>query len=132
MENIHVAIRLRPLNEKERQRKEEIIWSIHSPNQIAIQPKLLPELTSNLQQQKQAQQPVHTQAQQQKQNIYSYDYSFSQLESNQQVYEKSVKKIVMSSLNGINGSIFMYGQSGSGKTYTMMGYDKMLKLQQQQ
>ena len=30
----------------------------------------------------------------------------------------------MSSLNGINGSVFMYGQSGAGKTYTMMGYDK--------
>ena len=27
----------------------------------------------------------------------------------------------MSSLNGINGTIFMYGQTGAGKTYTMLG-----------
>ena len=27
----------------------------------------------------------------------------------------------MSSLDGINGTIFMYGQTGAGKTFTMMG-----------
>lgn len=27
----------------------------------------------------------------------------------------------MSSLNGINGTIFMYGQTGAGKTFTMLG-----------
>ena len=27
----------------------------------------------------------------------------------------------MSALNGINGTIFMYGQTGAGKTYTMLG-----------
>ena len=27
----------------------------------------------------------------------------------------------MSSLNGINGTVFMYGQTGAGKTYTMLG-----------
>jgi hypothetical protein len=28
---------------------------------------------------------------------------------------------VLSSLEGINGTIFMYGQTGAGKTYTMLG-----------
>jgi len=27
----------------------------------------------------------------------------------------------MSSLKGINGTIFMYGQTGAGKTFTMLG-----------
>jgi chromosomal replication initiation ATPase DnaA len=27
----------------------------------------------------------------------------------------------MSSLQGINGTIFMYGQTGAGKTHTMLG-----------
>ena len=37
------------------------------------------------------------------------------------MYEESCKDIVLSSLNGINGTIFMYGQTGAGKTYTMLG-----------
>jgi len=27
----------------------------------------------------------------------------------------------MSALNGINGTIFMYGQTGAGKTFSMLG-----------
>lgn len=27
----------------------------------------------------------------------------------------------MNALEGINGTIFMYGQTGAGKTYTMLG-----------
>lgn len=32
-----------------------------------------------------------------------------------------IKRIALSSLQGINGTVFMYGQTGSGKTFTMMG-----------
>lgn len=35
-----------------------------------------------------------------------------------------VKRIALSSLNGINGTVFMYGQTGSGKTYTMLGRER--------
>lgn len=27
----------------------------------------------------------------------------------------------MSALDGLNGTVFVYGQTGTGKTYTMMG-----------
>ena len=40
---------------------------------------------------------------------------------NEEVYGESTKEIILSSLNGINGTIFMYGQTGAGKTYTMLG-----------
>jgi len=30
-------------------------------------------------------------------------------------------------LNGFNGTIFAYGQSGSGKTYTMLGPDSVVE-----
>ena len=29
--------------------------------------------------------------------------------------------MALSSLQGINGTIFMYGQTGAGKTYSMIG-----------
>ena len=32
----------------------------------------------------------------------------------------------MSSLEGINGTVFMYGQTGAGKTFTMLGNDGMM------
>jgi hypothetical protein len=39
-----------------------------------------------------------------------------------EVYERSsIRNIVLSSLEGINGTLFMYGQTGAGKTYTMLG-----------
>jgi len=35
-----------------------------------------------------------------------------------------VKRIALSSLNGINGTVFVYGQTGSGKTYSMLGRER--------
>jgi chromosomal replication initiation ATPase DnaA len=32
----------------------------------------------------------------------------------------------MSSLEGINGTVFMYGQTGAGKTFTMLGNGGMM------
>ena len=40
---------------------------------------------------------------------------------NADVYTNSCQEIVLSALEGINGTIFMYGQTGAGKTYTMLG-----------
>jgi hypothetical protein len=40
---------------------------------------------------------------------------------NADVYAASCQDIVLSALHGINGTIFMYGQTGAGKTYTMLG-----------
>ncbi len=37
-----------------------------------------------------------------------------------------MRAIVMSSLEGINGTVFMYGQTGAGKTFTMLGNDGMM------
>jgi Kinesin motor domain len=50
------------------------------------------------------------------------DGCFNTWDTNQEVYERSsVRNIVLSSLEGINGTVFMYGQTGAGKTYTMLG-----------
>ncbi|RYR57234.1 hypothetical protein Ahy_A05g022969 isoform C [Arachis hypogaea] len=37
------------------------------------------------------------------------------------VYEEGVKNVALSALMGINATIFAYGQTSSGKTYTMRG-----------
>ena len=43
--------------------------------------------------------------------------------SQEKAYNLAAKDTVTSLLNGYNGTIFMYGQSGSGKTFTMLGPD---------
>ena len=40
-----------------------------------------------------------------------------------EVYEFAGKPVVESVLQGFNGTIFAYGQTSSGKTYTMQGPD---------
>lgn len=42
-----------------------------------------------------------------------------------------MKKIVLSSLQGINGTVLMYGQTGSGKTFTMTGPSEERELPQE-
>ena len=39
------------------------------------------------------------------------------------VYEQTVRPLVDSVLEGFNGTIFAYGQTGTGKTFTMEGND---------
>jgi len=41
--------------------------------------------------------------------------------STKEVYEEGVREVVLSVVSGINSSIFAYGQTSSGKTYTMTG-----------
>uniref|UniRef100_A0A453LE25 Kinesin motor domain-containing protein n=1 Tax=Aegilops tauschii subsp. strangulata TaxID=200361 RepID=A0A453LE25_AEGTS len=41
--------------------------------------------------------------------------------STRQVYDEGAKEVALSVLSGINSSIFAYGQTSSGKTYTMLG-----------
>ena len=43
------------------------------------------------------------------------------------MYEKVAKKTVVDFTEGYNGTIFAYGQSGSGKTYSMLGPDSVFE-----
>ncbi|KAL0969770.1 hypothetical protein UPYG_G00232080 [Umbra pygmaea] len=46
-----------------------------------------------------------------------YDYESKQCD----IYDDTVRPLVDSVLQGFNGTIFAYGQTGTGKTYTMLG-----------
>jgi len=54
-------------------------------------------------------------------NFFTYDKTFGEDCSTATVYEKVAKNIVQSVCTGLNGTIFAYGQTSSGKTYTMQG-----------
>ncbi|NXA22284.1 CENPE protein, partial [Ibidorhyncha struthersii] len=53
--------------------------------------------------------------------VFNYDRVFHSSDNTQQLYEGVAVPIIQSAVQGYNGTIFAYGQTASGKTYTMMG-----------
>uniref|UniRef100_A0A5F8GEU8 Centromere-associated protein E n=1 Tax=Monodelphis domestica TaxID=13616 RepID=A0A5F8GEU8_MONDO len=52
---------------------------------------------------------------------FSFDRVFHSNETTEKVFEEIAVPIIRSAIQGYNGTIFAYGQTASGKTYTMMG-----------
>ena len=53
---------------------------------------------------------------------FSFDHVFDMDATQLEVYEKTAKPAVNSILEGYNSTIFAYGQTGTGKTFTMEGF----------
>lgn len=52
---------------------------------------------------------------------FSYDFVFAPDSLQSLIYEQSAFSLVDNVLDGYNGTIFAYGQTGCGKTHTMIG-----------
>ncbi|KAL6494308.1 Kinesin-like protein nack1 [Orobanche gracilis] len=100
-EKIVVTVRLRPLNKREQSSKDQIAWDCTDDQTIAY--RLNPH--------DRAAQPTS----------YVFDKVFGPDCSTESVYEDGVRTVALSALMGINATIFAYGQTSSGKTYTMRG-----------
>ncbi|XP_078443124.1 P-loop containing nucleoside triphosphate hydrolases superfamily protein [Wolffia australiana] len=57
---------------------------------------------------------------------FEFDRIFGDGCSTREVYEARTREIVASVVRGFNGTVFAYGQTNSGKTYTMRGSPKEL------
>jgi len=98
-ENILVAVRLRPMNENERRSSREV-WKANDEQGFII----------------------CDDDKQQKSLSYTFDYVYGQNDTaTQNIYQDVGSQIVSSVMDGFNGTIFAYGQTNSGKTFTMMG-----------
>lgn len=102
-EKIFVSVRLRPLNEKEISRNDVSDWECINDNTIIFR--------NNLPVPDRSMYPT----------AYTFDKVFRCDSSTRQVYEEGAKEVALSVVRGINTSIFAYGQTSSGKTYTMSG-----------
>ncbi|XP_028765409.1 kinesin-like protein KIN-7F [Neltuma alba] len=100
-ERIFVAIRIRPLNENEIVRQDVSAWNCIDGNTIRFKNNPA-ERSSSM-------------------DTHTFDKVFGDDCSTQQVYEEGIKEIALSVVSGVNSSIFAYGQTSSGKTYTMTG-----------
>jgi len=101
-ENISVAVRVRPMAKDERGRE---IWKVDDETQTVMCVDEVSNSNRALQ--------------------FTYDYTFGpNAKSTQDIYEQIGQNIVYSVMEGYNGTIFAYGQTNSGKTYTMMGNEE--------
>lgn len=103
MEKIKVAIRTRPLIDREEQEEGRNNWRVQNNTicQLSGAGKVLPNTT------------------------YTFDHIYDQTAPTTLLYDQLVAPIVQSVVEGFNGTVFAYGQTSSGKTYTMMGADDL-------
>jgi kinesin family protein 3/17 len=97
-ESVKVAVRLRPLSKNELKSKYRQI--------VEIDQKAASVHITN---------PQGTKVQ------FTYDFAFPENCTQEEIYENTSANIVDGCLQGFNGTIFAYGQTGTGKTYTMDG-----------
>ncbi|KAF3435791.1 hypothetical protein FNV43_RR22883 [Rhamnella rubrinervis] len=100
-EKILVLVRLRPLSEKEIAASEVADWECINETTVLYRNTLREGSTFP--------------------NAYTFDRVFRGDCCTRQVYEEGAREIALSVVSGINSSIFAYGQTSSGKTYTMNG-----------
>ncbi|XP_026393687.1 kinesin-like protein KIN-7F isoform X1 [Papaver somniferum] len=102
-EKIFVSVRLRPLNAREigKNNNDGSDWECISDNTIIFK-NSIPERSMY---------PT----------AYTLDRVFQCHCTTRQVYEEAAREVALSVISGINSSIFAYGQTSSGKTYTMNG-----------
>ena len=96
--NVKVIARFRPMNELEKTSGNEQVVVFTSPTSL--------QFTST-----------------REKNVYRYNFDriFPPSSTQEDIYSFGVKEIIDSVLNGYNGTVLAYGQTSSGKTYTMQG-----------
>ena len=96
--NVSVICRFRPMNELEKTNGKEEVADFTSPTSLTFH------------------------STKEKNNYkYNFDRIFPPSSTQQEVYDFGVKGIIDSVLSGYNGTVLAYGQTSSGKTYTMQG-----------
>uniref|UniRef100_T1PCC8 Kinesin-like protein n=1 Tax=Musca domestica TaxID=7370 RepID=T1PCC8_MUSDO len=101
-ECVQVVVRCRPMSNKERSEGYDEVISVY-PKRGVIE-------ISN-----------QTDTQKEQRKVFTYDAVYDPGASQTTVYNEVVFPLVSSVLEGYNGCIFAYGQTGTGKTFTMEG-----------
>jgi len=107
---IMVAVRLRPMWKKETDQGEMSIIKIldrnlvilRDPDDVLENEKVLGKNRT-------------------KEKQYAFDFAFDEGASQLEVFNSTTKFLCEGVLNGYNSTVFAYGQTGAGKTHTMLG-----------
>ena len=96
--NVNVICRFRPMNDLEKTTGNETVADFTSPTSLTFHSS-------------------------REKNVYRFNFDriFPPSSTQQDIYDFGVKGIIESVLDGYNGTVLAYGQTSSGKTYTMQG-----------
>ena len=97
-ECVKVAIRVRPMNKHEKEQKSTLCVDVDTVNNTV-------SVSSNKGETK----------------TFQFDYVYPMDTTQRDIYDQVAFPIVDSIFQGYNGTVFAYGQTGCGKTFTMMG-----------
>ncbi|XP_047971587.1 kinesin-like protein KIN-7D, mitochondrial [Salvia hispanica] len=94
-DSISVTVRFRPLSEREYQRGDEVAW--YADGEKIVRNEFNPM------------------------TAYAFDRVFGSNTNTLEVYEVAARPVVKAAMDGVNGTVFAYGVTSSGKTHTMHG-----------
>lgn len=105
-ESIKVVFRVRPLNSTEKQNGCKIATVAHEKDGVIEIRNLLSD------------------GECESSKTFAFDAVFSDESTQRHIYDVCAAPVVQSVLEGYNGTIFAYGQTGAGKTHTMEGINE--------
>lgn len=104
-EKIHVCVRKRPLGVREVRRGEVDVAKVEEGKSVLVcENKEAVDLTHYLQQ-----------------HVFYFDEVFEEASTNHDVYVKTAYPLIQHVFSGGKATCFAYGQTGAGKTHTMIG-----------
>ncbi|RUS79447.1 hypothetical protein EGW08_012788 [Elysia chlorotica] len=104
-DKIKVCVRKRPLTRRELRAKDEDIVAVESTTTLIVnEPKLAVDLKAYT-----------------LQHEFIFDEVFHESCSNEDVYTRAARPLISCIFNGGTATCFAYGQTGAGKTHTMLG-----------
>ena len=109
--NVKVYCRIRPENEKEKQSGMKTCITPTSENSVKIITEAV-GVDTGKDSSKNKSENFQT---------FTYDSVFPPETEQEKIFNVVAKPLINSALEGINGTLFCYGQTASGKTYTMEG-----------
>ncbi|XP_030304105.1 kinesin-like protein KIF16B [Calypte anna] len=114
MASVKVAVRVRPMNRREKELNAKFIISMEK-NKTTITNLKVPEGSTG-------------DAGRERTKTFTYDFSYFSADSEspsfvcqEMVFKNLGTDVLKSAFEGYNACVFAYGQTGSGKSYTMMG-----------
>jgi kinesin family protein 18/19 len=109
--NVLVAVRTRPLSKKEKEIDSRPILEILEGKVVVlidpVSDQAVPEEAFRINRTKERQ--------------YAFDFAFSEDTPQLEVYQNTTNFLLDGVLKGYNATVFAYGPTGAGKTYTMLG-----------
>ncbi|CAM5128104.1 unnamed protein product [Natator depressus] len=117
--NVAVVVRVRPQNQQEREGSRHAVVQVIGDSMLVFDPEE-PRLSGVFTGFRGHDAPKRKG----KDLKFVFDQVFGESATQEEVFQHTTKEILDGVLNGYNCSVFAYGATGAGKTYTMLGSEK--------